>query len=388
MSKIGVAGIWAALAFVMTTVWAGGGEPTIKIGVIAELTGDIPAVGASCKNAALQAVEEINAAGGVDVGGTKYKIDLKIEDNGSKADQAALCAQKLIAQERVLAIIGPNASLGAVPASSIAESTKTVLITPWSTNPKTTLDARSNKPKKYVFRACYTDPFEGRVLARFVRDTLKLDKVAVLYDVASEAPKSQAELFRQIFNATGGSTVAFETYTTGDRDFSAQLTKIRETNPQLIFLPAYYNDVPLVVQQAKRLGITAPFLGSDAWSSPDLIKLSQGAVEGYHFANHYAADAATPEAQKFIQAYQTKYGKTPDDVAALTYDAFGLLVEALKSAGKVDRKALRDALAKVPSFDGVTGHMKFVEGSGDPIKSAVILQIKDGKFVWVCNAAP
>lgn len=383
--KLLVAGWLAALC--ASCAWAGKG-PVIKIGLIAELTGDIPAVGASCKTAAEQAVEAVNGAGGLDVGGEKYRIELVVQDNGSKADQAALCAQKLIAQDRVLAIIGPNASLGAVPASSIAESSKTVLITPWSTNPKTTLDARTGKSKQYVFRACYTDPFEGRILARFVRDTLKFDTAAVLYDVASEAPKSQAELFRQIFTQTGGKVVAFETYTTGDRDFSAQLTKIREAQPRMIFLPAYYNDVPLVVQQAQRLGIKVPFVGSDAWSSPDLIKLSQGAVEGFYFANHYASDAATPVAEGFIKTYQQRYGKTPDDIAALTYDAFGLLFKAIQAAGKPERKAVRDALACIPKYEGVTGAMSFQEGSGDPVKSGVILQVRDGKFVWVCNAAP
>src|SRR5262249_25049412 len=161
-------------------------------------------------------------------------------------------------------------------------------------------------------------------------DHLKAKTAAVLYDVSSEAPKSQAELFKKIFEEQGGKIMAFETYTTGDKDFSAQLTKIAGEKPDLIFLPAYYNDVPLVVQQAKRLGLKVPFLGSDAWSSPDLIKLSGEAVEGNYFCNHYAVDDASPTAVKFIQAYKTKYGKEPDDIAALTYDAFGLLFRALK----------------------------------------------------------
>ncbi len=182
--------------------------------------------------------------------------------------------------------------------------------------------------------------------------------------------------------------MAFETYTTGDKDFSAQLTKIKETGPDVIFLPNYYSEVPLQIQQAHRLGITAPFLGSDSWGSADLIKLCGQDLEGYYFSTHYAADAATPVATKFIAAYKAKYGSTPDDVAALTYDAFGLLWTALKNAGKVDRQAVRDALAKVPQYEGVTGNMQFQEGSGDPIKSAVILQIKNGKFVWFANANP
>jgi len=360
----------------------------IKIGVIAELTGDMPAVGASCKQAALMAVDEVNGAGGLKLGGGAYTIDLQIEDNVAKSDQSALAAQKLIAQDRVLAIIGPNASLGAVPASAIAEGGKTVMITPWSTNPKTTRDMRTGRSKRYVFRACYTDTFEGHVLAMFVLNQLKLKRAAALYDVASEAPTSQSELFRRIFTENGGVITAFETYTTGDRDFSAQLTKIKASNPDIIFLPSYYNDVPLVVTQAKRLGITVPFLGSDAWSSPQLITLSQGAVEGYYFANHYAADIATPAAQKFIKAYKERYKTLPDDVAALTYDAFGLLFQALKQVDKPDREALRNAMSKISNYEGVTGNMRFEEGSGDPIKSAVILQVKDGRFVWFANANP
>jgi branched-chain amino acid transport system substrate-binding protein len=334
------------------------------------------------------AVQEINAKNGVTIGGKSYHVNLVVEDNASKADQSAAAAQKLVSDPSIVALIGPNASLGAIPASEIAESAKVLMITPWSTNPRTTRDARTGAAKQYVFRACFTDPFEGRVLAKFALDTLHAKTAAVLYDGSSEAPKSQAELFKSIFTEFGGRILDAETYTTGDKDFSAQLTKINQSAPDIIFLPAYYNDVPLVVQQAKRLGIKAPFLGSDAWSSPDLITLSGEAVEGYYFCNHYAADVATPEATRFIQAYSAQYGKVPDDVAALTYDAFGLLFKALEGAGKVDRQATRDALAKVPSYDGVTGSMRFADGSGDPIKSAVILQIRGGKFVWVTNAKP
>jgi branched-chain amino acid transport system substrate-binding protein len=380
--------VLAILALVLAGCAQGGGAQTIKVGGIGELTGDIPAVGASFKNAAEMAVKEINDAGGLEVGGKKYQVELFIEDNAGKADQSASAAQKLITQQNVVAIIGPNASRYAIPASEIAESSKVVLISPWSTNPKTTLDAKTNQPKKYVFRACFIDPFQGRVVAKFALDNLKAKKAAVLYDVASEYNKGIAEFFKQTFEENGGQVVAFETYTTNDKDFSAQLTKIKDAAPDVIFLPNYYSEVPLQIQQAKRLGITAPFLGSDSWGSGELLTLCGADCEGYYFSTHYAPDIATPIATKFIDAYKAKYNATPDDVAALTYDAFGLLWTALKDAGKVDRQAVRDALAKLPSYDGVTGNMKFQEGSGDPIKSAVILQIKDGKFVWFANAAP
>ena len=363
-------------------------QDTIKVGLIVELTGDMPGVGASSKNAAQLAVNEQNSTGGISIGGKPYQIELVVEDNASKAEQSVAAVNKLITQDNVLAIVGPNASLGAIPAAEIAEYNKTLLITPWSTNPKTTLDTTTGKPKDYVFRACYTDPFEGRVLARFVLDKLKAKKVAVLYDVASEAPKSQADLFRLTFEELGGKTVAFETYTTGDRDFSAQLTKIKSANPDVIFLPAYYNDVGLIAQQAHRAGITQPLVGSDAWSSPELIKLSNGTVEGDYFANHYASDIATPTAKKFIDAYTKQYGNIPDDVAALTYDSMGLLFEAIKKSPSLDRKVVRDSLATLANYPGVTGNIQFTAGSGDPVKSAVIMQIKGDKFVWVMNAAP
>jgi len=360
----------------------------IKIGLIAELTGDIPAVGASCKNAAEMAVAEVNAAGGIQLGDKKFKIKLIIEDNAGKADQSASAAQKLITQNKVVAIVGPNASRYALPAAEIAESGKVALITPWSTAPKATLDSRTNASKKYVFRACFIDPFQGGVVAKFTLDNLKFRKAAVLYDVASEYNKGIAEIFKTVFEQNGGKIVAFETYTTNDKDFSSQLTKIRQAAPEIIFLPNYYSEVPLQIQQAKRLGIAAPFIGADAWGSEELLKLCGSDCEGYYFSTHYAADAAGEATRKFIADYRSRYSATPDDVAALTYDSFGLLNQALATAGKNDRQAVRDALARIPRYDGVTGTMQFREGSGDPVKSAVILKIRDGKFTWFADAKP
>ena len=383
-----VLSVLVVASMVIAACGGAAGGNTIKVGGIAELTGDIPAVGASFKNAADMAVKEINDAGGLDVCGKKYTIDFVIEDNAGKADQSASAAQKLITQDNVVAIIGPNASRYAIPASEIAESSKVVLISPWSTNPKTTLDAKTNQPKKYVFRAAFIDPFQGRVVAKFALDNLQAKNAAVLYDVASDYNKGIAEYFKQTFEENGGKVVAFETYTTGDKDFTAQLTKIKDANPDVIFLPNYYSEVPLQIQQAHRLGITVPFLGSDSWGSSELLGLCGTECEGYYFSTHYAADNATPVAKKFIDAYNATYGNVPDDVAALTYDSFGLLWKAIQTACSTDRQAIRDALAKIPSYDGVTGNMQFQEGSGDPIKSAVILQVKGDKFVFFANANP
>jgi len=360
----------------------------VKIGLIAELSGQIPAVGASCKNAALLSVKQINDGGGIDIDGKKYLIKLMIEDSASKADQSAVVAQKLITQDNVLAIVGPNSSGNAIPASEIAEKSKIVLITPWSTNPKTTINAKTGEPKKYVFRACFTDIFEGHVIGKFCRETLKANKAAILFDVATEVFKSQSELFRKSFEEGGGKIVGYESYTTGDKDFSSQFTKIKSANPDIIFLPSYYTDVPLQVKQARRLGINVPFVGSDGWSTPELIKMCGDTCEGFYFCNHYSSDSKNPATQDFVAAYKTAYGTTPDDVAALTYDACGLLWQALRTAGKIDREVLRQELSKMKSYKGVTGDIVFRPDSGDPVKGAVIMQIKNGKFVWFSDVKP
>jgi len=361
---------------------------TIPIGLNAELTGGLPVVGASCKNAALMAVKEVNDAGGLTVGGKQYQIKLFVEDNGYKADQSVAVQQKLITQDNVVAIVGPNASVMAVPASEIAESSKVLMISPWSTNPNTTIDSKTGQPKKYVFRACFIDTFQASVDAKFAMNKLGAKRVAILYDLGNDAFVGQSTFFKNTFTQLGGTITDVETYTTGDKDFSAQFTKIKASNPDLIFLPSMYNEAPVQIKQAHALGIKVPFLGTDGWSSQDLITLGGKDVEGCFFSAHYAPDIATPIAQKFIADYKTAYGAVPDDVAALCYDSFGLLFQALKTAGKVDRQAVRDALATIPNYQGVTGTMQFKEGSGDPIKSAVMLQIKNGKFVYYSTAQP
>jgi len=359
---------------------------TIKVGVNAELTGGIPVVGESCKNAAELAVKQINDAGGLEVGGKKYKIELVVEDNEDKAESAAAAAQKL-ATAGVLAMIGPNASRNAIPAAEVAESSGMPMISPWSTNPKTTVNAQTGEPKKFVFRAAFIDDFQGVVAAKFAMQQLKSTKPAVLYDVASEYNKGIAEVYKKTLEANGIQVVAFETYTTGDKDFSAQLTKIKDAGADSLFLPNYYSEVPLQVQQAHKLGFGGTILGSDSWGNLELIGLCGADCEGYYFTTHYAPDIATPKAQAFIKAYEAAYGKTPDDVAALTYDSFGLLFQAIQAAGKLERQAVRDALAAITLYEGVTGNMQF-KGSGDPVKSAVILQIKNGKFTYFATANP
>ncbi len=354
-------------------------EPTIRIGVIAPITGSIPIVGQSTVNAAQLAAQEVNDAGGLEVGGQKLKVELFIEDNQDRKETAVSAAQKLINQSGVVALIGPQASRNAIPVAAVAEGAHVPMISPWSTNPETTAG------KRYVFRAAFTDPFQGRVMARFAIEELKAEKAAVLYDVASEYNKGIAEIFRQVFEEAGGQVVAFESYTTGEADFRAQLTAIRDSGAQVLFLPNYYNEVPTQVRQARELGIQAAIIGSDSWGQIEAADLAQ--MEGMYFSTHYAPDIASPTAQKFIAAYQAAYGQVPDDVAALTYDAFGLLFQAIRSQGKTDSESIRNGLASISRYEGVTGTMEF-KGSGDPIKSAVILQIKGGKFQFYRLAEP
>jgi branched-chain amino acid transport system substrate-binding protein len=376
---------WTAAILLLSLglIWGCGSKESkeIRVGVNAELTGSKPTVGDSCKKAAELLAAQVNQAGGLKVGDKQFPLMLFIEDNEDKAESAAATAQKLISQNNVLAILGPNASGNAIPAARICEDAKVIMISPWSTNPKTT------EGKKFVFRACFIDDFQGQVMAKFARDNLKAQTAAVLYDVASEYNKGIAEFFKKFFEEAGGKVVAFQSYTKDDKDFSSQLTIIKAATPDVLFLPNYYNEVPLQVQQARRLGLTCPIIGSDSWGSAELINLGGADLEGCYFSTHYAPDIATPTAQKFIKDYEAKYGKKPDDVAALTFDAGGLLCQAITQANSLDREKVRDALAAIKEYKGVTGEMKF-QGTGDPVKSAVILQIKNGKFNYFAAVQP
>jgi branched-chain amino acid transport system substrate-binding protein len=364
---------------------------TIKIGVNAPLTGDIPKVGEGTKYAAQMWAEDVNGAGGLDLGGKKYQIELVIEDNESKAESAVAANTKLITQDNVLIIIGPQASKQAVPAGEVANNDETPMISPWSTNPATTL----NRP--WVFRACFLDPFQGPVMANFVTDEFGFTKAAVLYDIASDYPKGLAEYFKEAWEKLhgAGSVVAFESFTTKDADFSAQLTTIKDSGAEFLFTPQYYDEVPLIVKQAHQLGFTNPIFGSDSWGSAELTKLCGSDCNGLFFSTHYAAAGATGATKDFIDRYQTKYGYVPDDVAALTWDAFGLAKTAIEGCGKItgdikaDRKCVRDALAQIKDFKGITGNMTFTAGSGDPQKCAVIVKISDtGEFTFYKQVCP
>lgn len=351
------------------------------IGVIAPLTGDIPRVGQSTVEAAEMATDERNAACGLQINGENYEVIIVVEDNESKAESSVAAATKLIVDDEVIAIIGPQSSKQAVPTGQVANDRETPMISPWSTNPDTTFD------RPWVFRAAFLDPFQGPVVAGFAASEFGATNVAVLYDIASDYPKGLAENFRDAAEELGMEVVAFESFTTGDTDFSSQLTNIIAQSPDVIFTPQYYNEVPLIVQQARALGFEGPILGSDSWGTPDLLALCGDACEDLFFSTHYAPDIATDVAQTFINAYEELYGAKPDDVAALTYDSFQLLFRAVEDAQSLERAAIRDGLANIDLYEGVTGAMSFDE-QGDPTKCAVIIQIHEGAFTYYDSACP
>lgn len=364
-------------------------KKVLKIGLNVELTGEVPAVGASCLNAAKLFVSHINEQGGLNVGGVKMPIALIVADNGAKADQAATVTQRLISQDNVLAMVGPNISSCAIPAAEIAESLHCLMFSPWSTNPLTTIDNKTKNFKQWVYRGCFTDAFEIPALAQFARNNLKLKRAAILYDISSEYPTSATSLFKKAFIEKGGTIVATETYTTGDRDFSAQLTKIKKTNPEILFLPAYYNDAPLIAEQAQRLGVTAIFLGGNSWSTPEMLKLDSGHhLNNAFFSNHFSTQSEASEVKNFIVEYQTKFGQLPDDIAALTYDTMCILSEAIIKAGKADRASILDAIGSIEHFSGITGNFIYKKGNHDPMKSIVILTVKNGAFEYTTSMKP
>ena len=378
-----------ALAFVFPA--AAFGADTIKIGFNIPLTGDIPKVGEMSKDAAELLKEKINGAGGLAVGGKKYMLDFVYVDNEAKPESAVNAALKLIEGEKVLAMVGPQGSGRAIPAGEVANNNKTVMVSAWSTNPKTTLD------RPCVFRACFLDDFQGPVAAKFASGELKAKTAAALFAVDQDYSKGISEFFKQAFEKTNGpgSVVAYETFTTKDVDFSAQLTKIIKAKPDVLFVPQYYQEVPLIVKQARELGYKGPILGSDSWGSAELMNLCGDDCKGLFFVTHFAAAGAKGATKEFIDSFNAKFKQIPDDVGALTWDATGMVLAAIQKMGAIsgdlpkDREALRAAMSTMKDYEGITGKMSYDGKTGDPTKCAVIVKIDDkGEFTFHESVCP
>ncbi|MCD6024071.1 MAG: branched-chain amino acid transporter, amino acid-binding protein [Fibrobacteria bacterium] len=344
----------------------------ILIGEFGALTGSIASFGQSTHKGVALAVEEVNAGGGV----LGRKIRLITEDDQGKPEEALTAVTKLISKDRVSALIGEFASSNSLAAAPFAQQSRIPMVSHGSTNPKVT------QIGDYIFRVCFIDPFQGEVMAKFARNTLKLDRVAILRDIKSDYSVGLADYFTKSFTALGGTVVADESYSAGDKDFNAQLTALKGKTPAAIFVPGYYTEVGLIARQARKLGVHAILLGGDGWDSDKLWEIGGEALNGSYFSNHYSVDNPSPVIQGFVEQFKARYdGEKPDALAALGYDAAKVLIDAIRRAGSDDPKAIRDSLATTQGFAGITGIISLNENR-DAVKSAVVLEVKDGKFVY------
>jgi branched-chain amino acid transport system substrate-binding protein len=345
----------------------------IKVGVYGDLTGQTSSFGQSTRNGSQMAADEINAAGGIN----GRQVQLILEDDQGEPGKAATVVGKLVNQDQVRALIGEVASSNSIAAAPTAQEAKVPMISPSSTNPKVT------QIGDYIFRVCFIDPFQGEVMAKFAANTLKAKRAAILFDSNSDYSKGLIQFFKSSFvDKLSGTVVAEQAYAQRDRDFTGQLTQIRSANPDVIYVPGYYQEVGVIAKQAKQLGIKAPLLGGDGWDSPQLWDLGGEALNGSFISNHYSVDDPSPVIQDFVKRYKAKYnGTAPDALAALAYDAMMVLADAIKRANGTECAALRDAIAQTKDFKGITGVIS-LNADRNAVKPAVVLELRDKRFVY------
>jgi len=386
MRKRKLAGIFLSFSLIAGTMAgcggaksSGGAGDTIKVGANIELSGGVASYGQSISEGLELALEEINKKG---IDGKK--IELVKVDNKSDAAEATNGAIKLVNQDKVVAIIGAATSTNTLAQVQVAQDNKVPLITPTGTNPDIT--NKGGKLNDYVFRTCFIDPFQGTVAANFAEKDLGSKKAAVFIDSASDYSKGLAASFKKAYK---GEIVAEEAYVAKDTDFSATLTRIKSANPDFIFLPGYYEEVGLIIKQARELGIDVPFMGGDGWDSPKLVEIAGGdALNNTYITNHYSAGDKAENIQKFVEAFKGKYnGKTPDAFAALGYDTAYYLADAIKRAGSADPAKIQKALEKTKDLQLVSGKLT-LDKNHDPVKSAAILVYEDGQQNFKTNVAP
>lgn len=361
------------------------GGDTIKIGANLELTGGQASFGDSALKGAKLAVKEINDAGGV----LGKKLELIEADNASKSEEATRAAQKLITTNKVVAIIGATTSTNTLGIVPVAQEKGIPLISSSATNPKVTVDERSGKLNEWVFRASFIDPFQGEVMANFATDTLKA-KTAVIYtDTSSDYSKGLQTFFSETFIKNGGSILSEESYQQKDSDFKAVLTRIKEANPDVIYLPGYYEEVGKIVKQAREMGITVPFMGGDGWDSPQLAEIAGAdALNNTFMSNHYSPEDSSPEVKSFVDAFKAANSDlVPDGMAALGYDAVKLVADAIKRADSTDATKLKDALAATKDLQLATGKIS-MNATHDPVKAAVVLKFVDGVQTFEAKVNP
>ncbi len=365
-------------AMLALSACGGGGSKTLKVAILAPLSGNVATFGQSTRDGATLAIEEWNAKGGV----LGKQIQPVVEDSQCNAEAAVSAANKVIDQDGVKFIIGEVCSSASIPISEVAMAKGVLQISPTSTNPSVTV-GEDGKTKSLIFRACFIDPFQGQVAAKFALEDLKAKTAAVLLDQGNDYVRGLAEFFRDSFEAGGGKVVVWETYTGEDNDFSAILSKVKDANPDILYVPDYYSKVNLIAAQAREKGITATMMGGDGWDSEDLDRT---VTDGAYFTNHYSGDDPRPIVQDWIKKYKDKYGSEPDALATLAYDAANILFTAMEKAGTDDPAKVAAAMEGM-EFDVVSGHITY-DSKHNPVKPAVILQIKDGEIHFVKTIAP
>ncbi|CUH96725.1 putative secreted protein [Propionispora sp. 2/2-37] len=354
----------------------------IKIGGNLEMTGNTASYGQSMANGIKLAFKEVNAAGGV----LGKQISFIVADNKSEPSESANAVTKLVTQDKVALVLGAGASSNTLAGAQIAADNKVPFITPFSTNPKVTVD--NGKVNEYAFRTCFIDPFQGTVMASFAADTLKAKTAAVYIDNSSDYSKGLAQFFEESFTKKGGQIISKEAYLQKDQDFKATLTKIKAANPDVVFVPGYYEEAGKIIKQARELGITVPIIGGDGWDSTKLADIAGAeALTNTFFSNHYAADDKSPRIAKFIEAYKAEYGQIPDAPAVLGYDAAYMAVDAIKRANSADPVKIKDAIAQIKDLELVTGKITLDENH-NPVKSAVVIEMKDGKQTYKTTINP
>ncbi len=371
--------VFVLFAFVTVFLCAFGkpqGEP-IKLGFFMSITGRDASFGEAASRGAQLAVDELNSAGGI----LGRPVELLIEDNRSLPGESATAVKKLISRDKVVALIGECASSRTLEAAPLAQKAGIPLVTPASTNPKVTAVGDC------IFRMCFADPFQGEVLANYAWKKLGVRKAALLTDPGSPYSTGLADVFSKTFTALGGTIVAAQRYSGGDKDLRAQLTAIRAANPDALFLPGYYVEAGLAAQQAAELGIHAPLLGGDGFEAPQLLGIGGAALNGTYYSTHYSPESGNPVSKNFVAAYRTRYGDAPVGLAALSYDSVRLIADALTRAGTTERAALKKSLATTKNFAGATDLTSFDEHH-DAIKEAAIIAIRDGRCVFVDSARP
>jgi branched-chain amino acid transport system substrate-binding protein len=345
---------------------AGSGDK-VRVGVFMSLTGSTANFGISSTNGIKMAADEVNAAGGIN----GKQIEILVQDDRSDASEAATIVTKFVTQDQVHAILGEVASSRSIAAAPIAQNAKIPMLTPSSTNPEVT------KKGNFIFRSCFIDPVQGAAIAQFAARTLNAKRAAIMVDRKNDYSTGLEKVIKEVFTKMGGEIVGTQSYQEGDQDFNAQLTDLKGKNPEVIFVPGYYNDVGLIAKQARDKGITVPLIGGDGWDSAQLYAIGGKALNGSFFTNHYSPFDTDPKVVKFVTDYKARFNSTPDALAATAYDAAKIMFDAIRRANSLDGTAIRDALAATNEFPGVTGNVTF-NADRDAVKPIIMIEIKDG----------